>query len=209
MMANVSHEFNNVITIIGELSGLLQDLSALAARSGEASPPPPEKLDLIAGKIKQQTARGKALITNMNRFAHCVDDPEQAVELAAVVDNMAALSQRLLERQETRLDWTVPPDAPDLTCDAFLLRRALLAGWECAARLAIEPPQIELTLEPGAKATTLVIAGQARMDEAEPVAGWDELTEIGRRLGGRIGRVHSDDRFAIRIEVPAGGNVTG
>ena len=32
IMANVSHEFNNVITIIGELSGLLRDLAGLAER---------------------------------------------------------------------------------------------------------------------------------------------------------------------------------
>lgn len=96
MTANLSHEMNNVITIIGEVSGLLDDLLLLA---GKGRPLDTEKLKSLSENIKRQTRRGKALITEMNFLGHSIDDPSSQVDLNLVAGHIGSLARRIVERK--------------------------------------------------------------------------------------------------------------
>ena len=85
IMANVSHEFNNIITVISELAGLLKDLTLMSQKGREI---PPEKLASISENISRQVARGKNLITHMNRFSHSSDEPVTRVDAGQIVENI-------------------------------------------------------------------------------------------------------------------------
>lgn len=96
MTANLSHEINNVITIIGEVSGLLDDLLLLAEKG---RPLDTEKLKSLSENIKRQTRRGKALITEMNFLGHSVDEPSMQVDLNLVAGHIESLARRIAERK--------------------------------------------------------------------------------------------------------------
>lgn len=101
--ASVSHELNNVISIIDQSAGLLDDLLAGA---GAGQPLDNEKLERISGSILKQTGRGLTILRQLNRFAHTVDDARCQFEMTAVVDILVRLCQRLagLKRMELGFD---------------------------------------------------------------------------------------------------------
>ncbi len=90
--ASVSHELNNVMSIIDQTSGLLDDL-LFAAEQGQSIPV--DRLKTIYEKLSVQTDRGVRIIKRLNSFAHSVDDPLKEVELNQLVDTFARLMQRL------------------------------------------------------------------------------------------------------------------
>ena len=94
--ANLSHEMNNVITIIGEVSGLLDDLLLLAEKG---RPLETQKLKSLSENIKRQTRRGKALITEMNFLGHSIDDPSRQIDLNLVAGHIESLARRIAERK--------------------------------------------------------------------------------------------------------------
>ncbi|SMF07231.1 HAMP domain-containing histidine kinase [Desulfovibrio gilichinskyi] len=90
--AIISHDVKNVLAIINEEAGLLQDLSLMAAQGMELAP---ERLVKLAEKIQKQIKRGDLIIKNMNRFAHSVDVSECEVDLNETLALIIALFTRV------------------------------------------------------------------------------------------------------------------
>lgn len=92
LTASLSHELNNVISIMDQNAGLLTDL--LAAVDGPVTIDR-SRLEKIVGRLQAQTERGTALIRLLNTFAHSVDEDKRATDLA----DIARLSQSLWRRK--------------------------------------------------------------------------------------------------------------
>ncbi len=89
--ASISHELKNAIAIVNEHAGLLEDLAALAERG---RPVDPNRLKQAAAQIARQVQRADAILRNMNRFAHSIDDPVKTVDLPEMVCFVSALAER-------------------------------------------------------------------------------------------------------------------
>jgi C4-dicarboxylate-specific signal transduction histidine kinase len=89
--AGVTHEMKNVLAIIKESAGLLDDLISLTK---DNSPPPRDKLLRTVTRITDQVARGVDLATKLNSFAHAPDDAAGSVDLNQVVEQTGFLCQR-------------------------------------------------------------------------------------------------------------------
>ena len=76
--ASISHELKNVLAIINENAGLLEDLALMADRG---KPIDPERLIKMAATVKRQIGRADGIIKNMNRFAHSADHPVETVDV--------------------------------------------------------------------------------------------------------------------------------
>ena len=93
MSASVSHEIKNVLAIIKENAGLLQDMLAMDARGIPLSP---ERLTRLAQSIDRQVARGDGVVRNMNRFAHSADHPSETVDVQEAIRFVIDLADRLI-----------------------------------------------------------------------------------------------------------------
>jgi signal transduction histidine kinase len=89
--AAMTHELKNVLAIIGESAGLMEDLLSLMANEDF---PRRERFLKILGNIRDQVRRGTELTTHLNRFAHSPDQVIAEIE----VDEMAARLKQLTER---------------------------------------------------------------------------------------------------------------
>ncbi len=87
--ASISHELKNVMAIISETSGLLEDLSDLASTG---TPIAPDMLKSCTASIIEEIQRGFLTIRQMNRFSHSVDTPVEYVNLMDVLDTAINLS---------------------------------------------------------------------------------------------------------------------
>ncbi len=87
--ASISHELKNILAIISETAGFLNDLTELAKQGKEL------KLSLLENcstSIVEEIQRGFTTIKQMNRFSHSVDVPVTDIDLVETLDLMAGLS---------------------------------------------------------------------------------------------------------------------
>ena len=91
MTASISHEIKNVLAIINENAGLLEDL-ALMADGGAAIEP--QRLQNMSRAVMKQVSRADAIMKNMNRLAHSVDESIKTIDLNDLLELLVALSNR-------------------------------------------------------------------------------------------------------------------
>ncbi len=131
VMASISHEIKNVMAIINENAGLLEDLAFMAEKG---RPLETERVKVLAGKVKDQVRRGDEIIENMNQFAHSVDRVVDRVDLGEVLSLVIKLAQRSASMKGVRLEAKTTPDRIMITTNPFLLENLI---WLCLS-LAME-----------------------------------------------------------------------
>ncbi|UCD79979.1 MAG: HAMP domain-containing histidine kinase [Desulfobacterales bacterium] len=142
--ASISHELKNILAIISEAAGLLQDLTEIAAKGQKTDL---EMLKTCSQDIVEEIQRGFVTIKQMNKFSHSVDEPVRKVNLVDVVELMMALAKFLSYASKIRFD--PPPETGPtvLTCPfrlQNLIYQALVFAFESAGpdgeiRVAIQP----------------------------------------------------------------------
>ena len=142
--ASISHELKNILAIISEAAGLLQDLTDIAAKGQKIEL---EMLKTCSQDIVEEIQRGFATIKRMNTFSHSVDDPVKKVNLGDVVDLMIGLAKFLSFAGKVRFEPLPEAAAVVLTCPfrlQNLIYQALVFAFESAGpdgqiRVAIHP----------------------------------------------------------------------
>ncbi len=125
MSASISHEIKNVLAIINENAGLLEDLALMA---GKGVPLDPERLERVARGLLKQVQRADVIVKNMNKFAHSVDDFEKRVDLQDLLSVVVRLALRFADMRRVTLNLQ-PAAAPvAVTTRPFLLENLL---WCC------------------------------------------------------------------------------
>ncbi|MFZ5979046.1 MAG: hypothetical protein ACOYVF_00295 [Candidatus Zixiibacteriota bacterium] len=118
--ASVSHELNNVISIIDQNAGLLGDLLAGVQHGRPLSE---EQLKRVADKITMQTGRGVGIIKRLNTFAHSADKPVREFDLNAVIENLTALTERLANLKAVKQEVIYPNRPLIMTGNPFLTQQ--------------------------------------------------------------------------------------
>jgi len=142
--ASISHELKNILAIISEAAGLLQDLTAMARKDGNF------ELDMIqtcSQDIVEEVQRGFATIKQMNTFSHSVDDPLKRMNLSEVLELMIHLGGFLSFAGKVRFDPPQESAAIVLTCPwrlQNLIYQALIYAFE-----SVGPDgEIQISLHP-------------------------------------------------------------
>ena len=172
--ADVSHDMRNVLSIVGENAGLLDDQFALA-ESGR--PLDREKLKELSARITRQVTRGIRTMERFSRFAHAADEEAASSDLRAITETMAALAQRHVVLAGCKLQADLPDEAIHVKANPFILQHAVFSAIE----LILE------SLESG-QVVTIKLAGRgaaAVMSVSGSAAGAGGAGE----LSGRISRL--------------------
>jgi nitrogen fixation/metabolism regulation signal transduction histidine kinase len=140
--AGVTHEILNVLAIIKESAGLLEDLLSLP----QEKPPPRDKFLRTLNRIAAQVTRGVDLSTNLNAFAHTPDEAVTSVDLNQAVDRAASLGQRFARLKNLTLAGLVSERPVILRTDPLALQMLLFLCIDIVANL-VEPGSA-LTLQP-------------------------------------------------------------
>jgi hypothetical protein len=116
--ASISHELKNVMAIISETAGLLNDLSEMA-RKGTAIEP--DMLTSSTDSIIEEIQRGFMTIRQMNRFSHSIDNPAGAIDLQEMLDLIRHLAGYLAYAGKINLNLG-DGDAPIVQTRPFILQ---------------------------------------------------------------------------------------
>lgn len=129
--ASLSHEINNSVAIIGELSGLLEDLLLVAEEGKSVNE---AKLKDLSQRISNQVKKGQKIIKRLNRFAHTTDDPDTTFDLGEVLDQLLELAQRFAFLKGVQLESKSESEPTPIKGNPFTLQQAVFI----CIRLALE-----------------------------------------------------------------------
>jgi len=119
--ASISHELKNILAIISETAGFLNDLADLAKKGKSL------KISLIeecSDSIAEDIQRGFTTIKQMNQFAHSVDVPVKEINILEVLQLTVKLSEFLSFSNSVKIINSDDEIQPVLTCP-FLLQNLI------------------------------------------------------------------------------------
>lgn len=159
--AGVTHEIKNVLAIIKESAGLMEDLILLCK---EDAPPSKDRLLRTVTRITDQVARGVDLATKLNSFAHTPDDGTASVDLNQVVAQATFLSQRFARLKGMTLNVIAGESPCIVVTDPLALQMVL---FQCVDLLmSLTSAGSIITVEPKGNGERKVIVTIAQESEA-------------------------------------------
>ena len=199
--ASLSHEVNNVMAIINELNGLMDDLLMAVDRGRELDA---AKIKDIVSRIGDQVGRGKQLIQQLNKLSHSVDEPKCSLDPVESIERIVAMCRRLADLRRISLELVTQPSGQQMLGSPFELQHAVFRCVEIA--LDSLPPGSSLTLEmlPNAKGLELALSGTL---PATPGAAVQDKLELSTAQVGLLGgRLHAcldaNSPLGIKLFVP-------
>lgn len=126
--ASISHEIKNVLAIINENAGLLQDMVRM---SEKGMPVSTRRLSTMAQSITRQVNRGDRIVNQMNRFAHSADHERETVDVGEVLHFLSGLAARLIAMKGDAPQIEVPATPVTIVTNRFFLEQMV---WSCLCR---------------------------------------------------------------------------
>ena len=127
--AGVTHEVNNVMASIREISGLMTDILSI---TDETSFPRKEKFQNSLQKIQNQVQRGIKLTCQLNKFSHLSDTNKTEVDLNEIIEHLIFLTERFARIKNIALQIQPIDKSFTIITNPLLLQMAL---FNCVAYL--------------------------------------------------------------------------
>jgi len=200
--AGVTHDMRNVLSIVGEYAGLLEDLAALAERG---KPVDLERLKKVSGSIARQVKKGTETMERFSRFAHATDEETASFDLAGLVENTAALAQRRAAQAGCRLQVELPEKPVSVRNNPFSLQRAVYG----AVDLILDCPEKdeEVTLEVASQGAAAEIRVSGRVAGGEADGQWaDQVAGLSATLadlGGSLETSVMGETVLLVLSIPS------
>lgn len=197
--ASVSHELNNVVSIIQQTSGLLEDL----LYSSQSGPPiENERLQRIVDGINQQTVRGVGIIGRFNYFAHTVDNPVQEYELNKTLDNLVGLCGRFADMKRVKLEANLSGQDIPMSGSPFNVQQIVFLYLKRMLAVAERDDTIVVTSGSNGSGAEIVVEGPAKV----PEDGFDEayVRMLVDRVNGSISLTDREERLVVELALPGG-----
>jgi len=163
--ASVTHELTNVIAIIDQNGGLLQDLIAGEERGVPLSL---DRLTTVSATLQKQTRRGLEIIQRLNRFAHSGDSTATGYQLQDTLENVIELTRRLANLRDTSIAFQSPETAVNMVGSPIALQRAVFETLRVLLREGSPGSEIRVAVEARPDTVTIDIASSS---------GWQLLAE--------------------------------
>jgi C4-dicarboxylate-specific signal transduction histidine kinase len=205
--AAFTHEMKNVLAIIKESGGLMEDLLAL---SQNATFPSKDRFVRSLAAIAAQTKRGIELSNRLNRFAHSTDEAAATIDLNDILEQTVFLSERFARLKGVTLNLHPSEKALTLVASPIGLQMAVFACLECCWCFLAAGGNISVAaVQTGQEAVVSFVCNDG-VHVAKDLAGWLCDSEAGlamqksvKSLNGRTECGASET--AIDLILPAAG----
>jgi len=184
--AGSTHELRNILAIVKESAGLIEDLVHAFERRKSLDQ---EKMMRALGRIDAQVARGAELLSNLNRFAHSLDQVAERVDLDALVQQVVFLGQVIAKRKRHILQLRPGEQGRPITIDTFRLQMALFMALQCCVEQLPEGSTVTLGTGSRGEQSTIDFASE-RSDLGLPTpseaSSWVQLNQTLESLGACV-----------------------
>ncbi|RJP67051.1 MAG: sensor histidine kinase [Candidatus Abyssobacteria bacterium SURF_17] len=181
--ASLSHEINNVVAIIGELSGLLDDL---LAGTEKGRPLDQEKVKTISERIAKNVKKGEQIIKRLNRFAHSADEPVKDFDLRELLEQVTTIAQRLATLKGVSLEAELPEVSLPIRSNPFSMQQAIVGCIELAFSGSRRNDKITLTFGKEDAGAKITVTGPTHDGSEASQSMLSFLALLMRDLGGTM-----------------------
>ena len=161
--ASISHELKNVLAIVNENAGLLEDLSLMADRG---KPLDPARLKMMAAAVQKQVGRGDEILKNMNRFAHSSDEAVADIDLNQTIELVGALTARFAALRSVQVDLQLTASSPTISTAPFFLMNLLCLCLDISMSASGDEKRVEIVVEETANSAQIRFRRLADLTEA-------------------------------------------
>ncbi len=127
--ASVTHEIQNVLAIIKETSGLMEDFFLMSESGGLSDIE--DRLAKCMTTIKKQTYRGVNLTSMLNGFAHTTDNLQLSVNTLEITKKLVSITERLFSQKGVDIA-IIDADKPySMVTDPVLFQMMIFSCIEC------------------------------------------------------------------------------
>jgi signal transduction histidine kinase len=197
MSASISHDLKNVLAVINENAGLLEDF-CLMAEKGKALEP--TRLKRLAEEVKHQIRRGDRIITSLNTFAHSADRESVTIDLRELLGLLVELSLRYASMRGVHLEIDPSADSIMVTTFPFILLNLLWFCLDFAITAAGPGKTVALAAEKTGDGTRLRFHKLAGMGAAAASFPTDPPNALARVLNAHI-QLDPDSR-EVSVSLP-------
>lgn len=208
--ASISHEIKNVLAIVNENAGLLEDLTLMADRG---KPIDPARLKIMAATLKKQVGRADGIIMNMNRLAHSIDQTVTTADLDQTIELVIALTARFAAMRGVKVDLQLPANPLTIKTAPFYLMNLLWLCLDFSMSASGDEKQVELVVEETENSVRIRFRRLAGLSEAlletfpsdreknllavleAALTADPERAEVVLRLAKNIGEIECPQRF--------------
>ena len=186
--AAITHEIKNVLAIIQESSGLMEDILAVTPDETFTHK---DKFSTSLNRIFNQIERGVDITTRLNKFAHSSDHSPANVDLNEVSEQMVLLASRFARLKNVVLE-SSPSDPPlIIKSDPVSLEMALFESIEIllniigsGGKITLSPRKIQNKCVLGIGYENTVLPEEDFLTKISSTERWASLQEIMAYLGG-------------------------
>ena len=197
--ADISHDMRNVLSIVGENAGLLDDQLALA-ESGKALDY--EKLKKLSARITRQVTRGIRTMERFSRFAHAADEEAAYADLRAITETVAALAERHVVLAGCKLEADLTDEAIHVRANPFVLQHAVFSAIELVLEFQENGRVVTIKLA-GRGATAVVSISGSAAGAGELSGRISRLSTVIDELGGSVETSWEDGVLSLILTIPA------
>lgn len=198
--ASISHELKNVLAILNENAGLLQDFAAMAE---QGRPLDPERIRRLAATMLEQIQRGDVIIKRMNRFAHSADEDRASVELNELVTMVVELFERTAVSRGVKIDVKTSASAISIKTDPFALETLLGSLLYQITEEAADISTLSIELELIGDDCQIRISGLTQ--QVELIEAMPNSTELNLLLTSLQAKINFNQQIELVITLP--GNI--
>lgn len=167
IVRSLSHQLANVMAILTELTGLLEDF---LYASGQGTPLDPARIENAVGRIGKQLERGTSYIKQLNRFGHSVDCPSTTLEAGEILERVVGYSRRFATLKKMSLSHSRPEADIPMEGSPFDLQHVLYRCLDTALSASNPGDEISVALEAVEGGARFTLSGQEAGDAGEEVA---------------------------------------
>jgi hypothetical protein len=200
MTAGTTHEFRNVLAIVGESAGLIQDLMLAQGTPGGQGR---ESMLRAVQRIEKQVVRGAELVSALNGLAHALDQECEGLDLADQTRAAAVLCRHWTNQQDRRI--TVAPSVGVRVCASRLrLCELLTSAIECAAHAAPAGGEVMAAAVLRCDQPALWLrcaAPEAAVSPLDTAPRWSQLGKAAKAVGSSVEVVAAGREFVVLFSV--------
>lgn len=197
LSAAVTHDLKNVLSIINEKTGLLEDFCHMAQRGMAIDM---DRIGAVAVQVKGQVERADQIIRCFNRFAHGTDHPVAPTDVGESVATLVQLAQRLLSQLEVAVEVRPPETLLVMTSRPLIVQELLWAGIQWVAAHRGDKKNLSVAMERSGQGAQVSIGPMVEPPTERAQKDFLAATEAMQRvLGANIWVDRDTDMLRIQL----------
>ncbi|HKJ02744.1 MAG TPA: hypothetical protein VJ997_09820 [Longimicrobiales bacterium] len=177
--ADATHEMRNVLAIVKESAGLMEDLLGACV---DGAPVDRARMDRALGRIDAQVGRGAELMSHLNRFAHSLERKPERLDLGREIEQAVFLGRRSARKRRILLSAQAGATAPPAEADSFGVQMAIAEAVEWWLARIPEGATVRLRPVDAAGRPAVEMTGETADGVPLPSPGsspgWDDLQRL-------------------------------